>query len=160
MYHFWRILSLNFISPWKRWSHLCHCADKEKGRELEEGEVEDPAMDNTLEYASDNKYQTPPMGVPRELCLIKDVPDCVIPSNSCGCSQEKAIKISDDEVETIVENEVLIPIWVEHSPTQDRVVCGQHAVCGRPGVHCSIPSIHHYHHRVDVQLNSGYELAK
>lgn len=100
-------------------SHLCCYANKEKGRESEEGEVEDPAMDNVLEYASNEEYQTPPMGVLRELCLIKDIPNCAGPSNCCGCSQEEAIEVLDDEVETVVKNKVPIPIWVKHSPAQD-----------------------------------------
>ena len=102
-------------------------------------------MDNSLEYASNNKYQTL-MGVLRELCLIEDIPDHTIPSTSCSCSLEEPIDISDDKVETIIENEVPIPIQVERSPAQDQVVYGQRVVCGHPGVHHSVPSICHYRH--------------
>ena len=75
-------------------SCLCCCANKKKGRELEEGEVEDPANNDVLEYTSDDEYQTPLMGVLRELHLIKDIPNCADPSNDCGCSLEEAIKVS------------------------------------------------------------------
>ena len=91
-------------------SHLCHCADKEKGRELEEGEVEDLTIDDILEYASNEEYCTPPMGVLQELHLIEDIPDCSTPSNSCSCSKEEATGVLDNEQETIVENKVPIPI--------------------------------------------------
>ena len=44
-------------------SCLCHCANKEGGRELEEGEVEEPSVGEDLEYASNDSYQTPPVEV-------------------------------------------------------------------------------------------------
>lgn len=62
-------------------SRLCRCADKENERsssvevKVEEEEV---IKDEPLEYASNDEYQTPPMGVLQKLHLIKDVPDRVI----------------------------------------------------------------------------------
>ena len=44
-------------------SHFCHCTNKEGGRELEEGEVEELATEGDLEYASDELYWTPPVEV-------------------------------------------------------------------------------------------------
>ena len=37
-------------------SHLCHYTNKEGGRELEEREVEEPSVEEDLEYASDDSY--------------------------------------------------------------------------------------------------------
>ena len=140
-------------------SRLCHCADKEGGRMLEEGEIEEPAVKEDLEYASDDSYRTPPVEVVWELCLIEDIPDHTAPSTSCGYSLEEPIVLSDEE-ETIVENKVPIPIQVKCHPAQDWVVHGQRAVHSCSGIHRTVPSIHWYCHGVDVWLNSGHELAK
>ena len=78
-------------------SRLCHCANKESRRELEEGEVEESATNEDLECASNNSYRTPPLEVVQELYLIEDIPDCVAPVNSCGCSLEEPIILSDEE---------------------------------------------------------------
>ena len=121
-------------------SCLCQCADKEGRRTLEEGEVREPSVKEDLEYTSNNSYQTPPVEVVQELHLIKDVLDCAGPSNSCSCSLEEPIILSDKE-ETVIENNVPIPIWVECSPAQDRVVCGQRAVHGHSGIHCTVSSV-------------------
>ena len=67
-------------------SHPRHCTDKEYERESEREEMEEAVEDNHLEYASEEEYQTPPMGVLQELCLIEDIPDCVVcPSSPHGC---------------------------------------------------------------------------
>ena len=89
-------------------SRLCWCADKEN----EEGSNVEVKVEEEeeLEYASDNKYRTPLMGVLRELRLIEDVLDQVAgPSSSRGCCLEQPIILSDEE-ETVVENKVPIPI--------------------------------------------------
>ena len=90
------------------------------------------------------------MGVLQELHLIEDISDRTVhPPSPRGCCLEQPIILSDEE-ETVIENEVLIPIWVESHPAMDEVVCGQQAVRSYSGVHRSVPSVCCYCHRVDV----------
>ena len=111
-----------------------------------------------LDYASSDNYYSPQ--VAGELHLIKDVPNHGV-EGCCTKEPAEVIEISDSEVDTIVENEVLIPIQVEHPLPRDRVVRGQRATRS----HCHNLN-HPYHHkphyidRIDVWTNSDYTLAK
>ena len=69
-----------------------------------------------LEYTSSDDYYSPP--VTRELCLIEDVPNCGA-EDCCMKEPTAVIEISDSEVDTIVENEIPIPIQVERPLPQD-----------------------------------------
>ena len=105
---------------------LCHCAEeKGKGRAEEEVKIEEVEENSMgLDYASSNKYYSPQ--VAGELRLIEDVPN----RGATGCCTKEpaeVIEISDSEADTVVENEVPIPIQVERPLPSDRVVRGQRA---------------------------------
>ena len=139
---------------------LCHCAEgKGKGQVEEDIKIED-VEENSLEldYTSSDNYYSPP--VTGELHLIEDVLNRRV-EGCCTKEPAEVIKISDSEADTIVENEILIPIQVKHPLPQDQVVRGQQATRSH---RCNLnhPYRHnpHYIDRIDVRTNSGYTLAK
>ena len=139
---------------------LCHCTEgKGKGRAEEEVKIEEVEENSLgLDYASSNEYYSPQ--VAGELRLIEDVPNRGV-VGCCAKEPAEVIEISDSEADTIVENEVPIPIQVEHPLPSDRVVHGQRATRS----HCwdiNHPYCckSHFLHGIDVRTNAGYTLAK
>ena len=103
---------------------LCRCAEgKGKGRAEEEVKIEEVEENSLgLDYALSNKYYSP--RVVGELRLIEDIPNRGV-AGCCAKEPVEVIEILDSEANTIVENEVPIPIQVERPLPSDRVVRGQ-----------------------------------
>ena len=97
---------------------LCHCTEgKGKGRAEEEIKIKDMEENSLgLKYASLDDYYAPP--VTGELRLIEDIPNRGV-EGCCVKEPAEVIEISDSEVDTIMENEVPIPIQVECPLPQD-----------------------------------------